>query len=106
MNTRAQIFQAKNGQVDRKHGIHHLFDVVGAQDDYCETIKQGADEGIYGRYRDIENLGSDIQVQDIVEFKSSTNSSKKKFDNSFLAVEELKMPTPPRVTLASGASPS
>ena len=38
--------------------LHHF----GTQhkDDYHETIAQGADTQIYGRYKDVENIGSDI----------------------------------------------
>lgn len=39
--------------------------------DYLETIQNGADTGIYGRYRDIENLGGDIEFDSSIKYKSS-----------------------------------
>ena len=86
MKKRKKIFDVKNGKVDRKHGIKQLFGIDGdnnkselkqiytEQDDFHDIIQQGTDDAIYGRYQDIENLGSDIQVQDNVEFKRSNES--------------------------------
>jgi hypothetical protein len=36
--------------------------------DYLSTIQNGADIGIYGRYRDIENLGGDIQFDNSIRY--------------------------------------
>ena len=69
---RSIVFKAEqDGKVDHKYGVDHLFADQG-DDDYEVTVQQGADESIYGRYKDIENLGSDVQVADNVDFKASS----------------------------------
>jgi len=41
-------------------------------DDYEETIAQGADAALYGRYKDIEKLGDDVEfATNTASFKSS-----------------------------------
>jgi hypothetical protein len=42
--------------------------------DYLKTINNGADIGIYGRYRDIENLGGDIEFDNTIRYKPSFRS--------------------------------
>ena len=51
-------FRAKTNLLSDKQGkIHHY---LGKEDDYLMTIARGADENLYGRYLDIENIGSDV----------------------------------------------
>ena len=65
---RNQEFEVKNGEIDRKLGIRHLFPNREDEDDYEDNIKKGDDSRILGRYVDIENLGSDIHIDENTEF--------------------------------------
>jgi len=48
-----------------------------ADDDYGEYIAKENDPRIYGRYKDIENLGHDIQVEENTVFRKSTVSKER-----------------------------
>lgn len=60
------------GQIDAAFGKQHMFPPIRLEEyDFQETIDQGADVNVYGRYTDIENLGFDVDVPADVSFKSS-----------------------------------
>jgi len=44
--------------------------------DYKEVIEQGVHESVYGRYKDIENLGSDVVFDQNTQYRNSIRLQK------------------------------
>lgn len=70
-NLITKIVQKRNEKYQISFENGQALHFGGEQSDWDTVLQNGADEAIYGRYKDIEHLGHDIDFSQQIEYRPS-----------------------------------